>query len=176
MHIENNFFENIINTIMNVHGKTKDNAKSRMDVAYICNKQELHLQLGPSGKTIKPKVKFVLHVDKRRELCEWVKELQTPDGSCSNLRNIVDPNEAKFNNMKSHDCHVFMKTFQPIAFGALPDDVLKHLLKISQFFKNLYSTTLQDDMLEEMHRNIVITLCKLETIFPPGLLNVMEHL
>ena len=31
-------------------------------------------------------------------------------------------------------------------------------------------------MLEEMHRNIVITLCKLETIFPPGFFNVMEHL
>jgi len=89
-----------------------------------------------------------------------------PDGYCSNLRNIVDPNEGKFNNMKSCDCHVFMETLLPIAFAVLPVDVLKPLIEISQFFKNLCSMTLQGDMLEEMHQNIVIILCKLETIFP----------
>jgi len=31
-------------------------------------------------------------------------------------------------------------------------------------------------MLEEMHRNIVITLCMLETVFPPGFFNVVEYL
>ena len=86
MHIEKNFFENIINTIMDVHGKTKDNVKSRMDVIDICDRQELHLQPGRSGRMVKPKAKFVLPVVKRRELCEWVKELQMPDGYCSNLR------------------------------------------------------------------------------------------
>jgi len=91
-----------------------------------------------------------------------------PDGYCSNLRNIMDPSEAKFNNMKGHDYHVFIETFLPIVFVVLPDDVLKHLTEISQFFKNLCSTILREDMLEKMHHNIVITLCKLETIFPPG--------
>jgi len=62
-----------------------------------------------------------------------------PDGYCSNLRNIVDPNEAKFNNMKSHNCYVFMETLLLIAFGVLLDDVLKPLVEISQFFKNLCS-------------------------------------
>ena len=33
MHIEKNFFDNLINTILNVPGKTKDNIKSRMDLA-----------------------------------------------------------------------------------------------------------------------------------------------
>jgi len=69
-----------------------------------------------------------------------------------------------------------METLLPIEFGELPDDVLKPLIEISQFFNNLCSTTLQEDMFEELHRNIVITLCKLETIFPHGFFNVMEHL
>ena len=64
MHIEKNFFENIINTVMDVNGKTKDNAKSRMDVAEICDRPELHLHSGSSGRLVKPKVKFVLPVDK----------------------------------------------------------------------------------------------------------------
>jgi len=53
-----------------------------------------------------------------------------PDGYCSNLRNIVDPNDTNFKNIKSHNCHVFMETLLPIAFGVLPDDVLKPLIEI----------------------------------------------
>ena len=62
------------------------------------------MQPGPSGKTVKPKLKFIFAIDKKRELCERVKGLNMLDGYCSNLRNIMDPSEAKFNNMKSHDC------------------------------------------------------------------------
>ena len=59
----------------------------------------------------------------------------------------MDPNEAKFSNTKSHDCYVFMETLLSIAFGALPDNVLKPIIEISQFFKNLCLITLQEDML-----------------------------
>jgi len=41
----------------------------------------------------------------------------------------MDPNEAKLNNMKRYDCYVFMETLLPIAFCALPNDVLKLSLK-----------------------------------------------
>ena len=97
-----------------------------------------------------------------------------PNRYCSNLRNIVDPHEV--NNMKSHHCNVFMETLLSIAFGALADGVLKPLIEISRFFKNLRSTILLGYLLKKMHRNIAIILCKLEMIFPPGFFNVMEHL
>ena len=42
IHIEKNFFDNIFNTIMNVEGKTKDNAKSREDLKEYCLHPELH--------------------------------------------------------------------------------------------------------------------------------------
>ena len=44
MHIEKNFFENIMNTILNVPGKTKDNIKSRLDLPDICSRSELHIK------------------------------------------------------------------------------------------------------------------------------------
>jgi len=69
-----------------------------------------------------------------------------------------------------------MEILLPIAFGALPDDVLKSLIELSQFFKYLCCTTLREDVLKKMYRNIAITLRKLETRFPPGFFNVMEHL
>jgi len=55
MHIEKNLFENIMNTIMDIHGKTNDNVKSRMDVAEVCDRPKLHLHPSPSGKPVKPK-------------------------------------------------------------------------------------------------------------------------
>jgi len=69
MHIEQNFFENIINTITDVPGKTKNNIKSRTDVADICDREELHLQPGLSGKTVKPKKQSSFLLCIKQECC-----------------------------------------------------------------------------------------------------------
>ena len=45
MHIEKNFSENIINTVMDVPGKTKDNIKARMDMSILCSRPELNLAI-----------------------------------------------------------------------------------------------------------------------------------
>jgi len=55
MHKKKNFFKNIISTIMDVHRETKDNAKSKINIADICDREELNLKPDPSGKTVKPK-------------------------------------------------------------------------------------------------------------------------
>ena len=70
-----------------------------------------------------------------------------PEAYCSNIANCVDMKFAKFQNMKSHDCHVFLHTLMPIAFRALLDDVLEPLVELSEFFKNLCSTVLRVDKL-----------------------------
>ncbi|XP_058003650.1 uncharacterized protein LOC131180064 [Hevea brasiliensis] len=49
MHIEKNVFENIFNTVMNVEGKTKDNAKSREDLKEFCHRPELERDMA-TGK------------------------------------------------------------------------------------------------------------------------------
>jgi len=38
MHIEKNFSENIIDTIVDVREKTKDDIKPRMDMAILCSR------------------------------------------------------------------------------------------------------------------------------------------
>ncbi|XP_048613195.1 uncharacterized protein LOC125587093 [Brassica napus] len=44
MHVEKNFFDYLINTVLNVPGKTKDNAKSRMNLPDLCRRSELHMK------------------------------------------------------------------------------------------------------------------------------------
>ena len=105
---------------MDIHGRTKDNVKSIMDVTYICDREELHSQPGPSGKMVKPKEEFILAMDKRKESSEWVERLNISYEYCCNLSNIVNLNDAKFNRKKIHDCHGYMGTLVPIAFDAFP--------------------------------------------------------
>jgi len=60
MHIEKIFCENIINTIMDVLGKTKDNANIRLDREKLCVRDELHLRTRKNKNSYKPKAKFSL--------------------------------------------------------------------------------------------------------------------
>ena len=125
---------------------------------------------------LKPKAKFSLNIEQRREICEWATKLRMPDRYSSFMANCVDVDEAKLSNLKSHDCHVFMENLLSIAFDALPEQVWKPLTEISQFFKALCSTVLDINKLLQMDANIPIILCKLERIFPPSFFNCMEHL
>ena len=59
MHIEKNVFENIFNTVMDVKGKTKDNIKSRLDVALFCNRKNIELVCYGS-RVAKPRARFML--------------------------------------------------------------------------------------------------------------------
>ena len=58
----------------------------------------------------------------------------------------------------------------------LLDDVNKLLYDLSNFFKDLCSTTLLASDLRKMERNIVGVVCTTETIFRPALFDPMEHL
>ena len=61
MHIEKNFSENIINTVMDVPRKTKDDIKVMMDMSILCSRPELELTTrGATGRLCKPKAKFAL--------------------------------------------------------------------------------------------------------------------
>ena len=115
MHIEKNFFENIMNTLLNVPGKTKDNKKSRMDLPDICSRSELHIK--SNGNV--PVPIFRLSSEAKTTLFDWVaSEVKFPDNYVSNLSRCVERGQ-KFSGMKSHDCHVFMQRLLPFAFAEL---------------------------------------------------------
>ncbi|KAL2318436.1 hypothetical protein Fmac_032312 [Flemingia macrophylla] len=176
IHIEKNFFDNILNTVMNVSGKTKDNEKARMDLALYCSRPDLELKLQPNGKMLKPKANYTLPIEESKLVCHWKKELRFSDGYSSNLARCADVEKGRMHGMKSHDCHVFMECLLPIAFSSLSVHVLNPLTEISHFFKDLCCTTLRADDLVKMELNIPIILCKLERIFPPTFFDLMEHL
>ncbi|XP_057436487.1 uncharacterized protein LOC130728921 [Lotus japonicus] len=176
MHTERNVFLNILFTVMDTKGKTKDTFKFRKDLEEYCLRGGLEVQQSENGNFFKPKAQYALTKQQRLAVCEWVKNLKLPDGYVSNLGRCVDLSEAKLSGMKSHDCHVFMQRLLPIAFKALPKPIWNTLTEFSQFWRELTSSLLMESKLRIMEENIPIILCKLEQIFPPSFFDSMEHL
>ena len=174
MHIEKNFFDNIMNTLMNVPGKTKDNINSRKDMKELCCRKEL--ELSQAGKA--PIPIFRLNNQGKTAIMKWIKEdLKFPDGYASKISRCVDAHGMNFIGMKSHDCHVFMQRLIPLACAELvPSNVYAALCGISTFFRDICSRKLRIEDVEVLQNNISETLCALEKIFPPSFFDVMEHL
>ncbi|XP_043807342.1 uncharacterized protein LOC122721981 [Manihot esculenta] len=174
MHIEKNFFENIINTVMSVEGKTKYNAKSRADLNVICDRPELEMDQ-VTGRY--PKACYTLDKQSKQVLCDWLKNLKFPDGYVSNMGRCIDMKRLKMFGMKSHDCHVFMQRIIPIAFRELlPSNVWQPLTELSNFFRELTSTAISESDMLRLHGEIPLIICKLERVFPPSFFDCMEHL
>ncbi|XP_021775494.1 uncharacterized protein LOC110739336 [Chenopodium quinoa] len=115
MHIENNFFDQLIHTVMDVKKHTCDTPSARNDIAKYCKRPQLHLQEDDRGKEFMPRAPFALDKAQRKFLCEWVKQLRFLDGYTSNLSRCVDMQACKLHGMTSHDCHVFMERLLPTA-------------------------------------------------------------
>ncbi|XP_058774567.1 uncharacterized protein LOC131648855 [Vicia villosa] len=155
-----NFFEKVFNTVMDVQGKTKDNEKARKDMELYCNRKDLELKTLPNGKLLKPKATYSLTPQEAKLVCRWLTELRMPDGYASNLARCANANTGKLTGMKSHDCHVFMERFLPIAFSSLPTQVLNPLTEISQFFRDICASILRVDDLLQLDQDIPLILCK----------------
>jgi len=155
MHIETNVFEQIINTIMNVKGKSKDDINSRKDLATHCKRRRLHVQVTDDSdghrREVMPPAAYVLNKEQRKVLCDWICNLKFPDGYAFNFSRCVDRTNGWLHNLKSHDYHVFMEYLFPIATRELlPLNVWKVLTELSQFFRDL--------CVKRVHMNDVIRL------------------
>ena len=175
MYIEKNVFENVINILMDVSGKTKDNLNVRKDMRLHCNRPTLDVDVSSKGS--KPKAIYTINKDQRRKVCEWLKSLRFPDGYVSNFGRFVDMKECKLIGLKCHDFHIFMERLIPIAFkGLLPDFVWGVIIELSIFLHDICSTVLKESHMAKLERDIPIILCNLERIFHPLFFDSMEHL
>ncbi|KAH1131118.1 hypothetical protein J1N35_002496 [Gossypium stocksii] len=84
MHIEKNVYENIIGTILNVDGKSKDNLQSRLDLVDMGIR--LYPQVLPNGKYRLPPLIFVMSKEEREVFCMVLKDIKAPDTFLSKLK------------------------------------------------------------------------------------------
>jgi len=161
---------------MDVKGKTKDNIKTTLDIAFFYNRKNMELVCDES-RVAKPRASFVLDKNAQLLVYKWLKSLCFLDEHALNISRLVNTEECRLYGMKSYDYHVFMQTLIPLAFhDLLPKGIWDAVMEISYFFRDICSSKLNVDDIERLETNIVDTLCKLEMIFPPSFFDSMEHL
>ena len=85
--------------------------------------------------------------------------------------------EKKFQNLKSHDCHVIMTQLLPIALrGLLPENVRVPIVKLCAFLNAISQKVINPDILPRLQKDVVQCLVSFELVFPPSFFNIMTHL
>ncbi|XP_042952270.1 uncharacterized protein LOC122289358 [Carya illinoinensis] len=142
MHIEKNICDNVLGTLMNIEGKSKDTVNARRDLEDLGLRKELHLQ-HHGNHTYMSLACYMLNGTEQRSFCARMAEVKFPDGFASNIARCVNVNEGKIMGMKSHDCHIFMQYLLPVIIGGyLRPDIRGALIELYSFFKELCSRTL----------------------------------
>jgi hypothetical protein len=143
MYIENNVFENIFNTVIDVKGRTKDNIKAIMNISFFCHCKNIKLVYDGLG-VVKLKASFILDMNTQLLVYQWLKSLCFSDEHALNISRLVNLEDCISYGMKSCDCHVFMQIPIPLAYqDLLPKKIWDELLEISNFFRAIYFNKLQ---------------------------------
>jgi len=178
MHTEKNVCDNVLNTLLEMEGKSKDNLNSRFDLQAMGIRKELHAIENDSGDQWEiPKACFNLNNEEKTIFCKVFHDLKVPDGYASNISRNVKLKERKFTGLKSHDCHMIMQQLLPIALRRSTDPkVTSVLINICNYFNDICSKAIDVVHMEKLEKEIVVTMCKLEKLFPPSFFTVMVHL
>lgn len=135
MHIEKNVCDNILGTLLGLDGKSKDNLSARLDLKEMNIREDLHAEQQPSGKFYLPPALFKMSRSEIKLFLEVLESIMVHDGYCGNISKCVKSAEGKISGLKTHDCHVLLQQFMPIALtGILPDHVTTVLFELSAYF------------------------------------------
>ena len=126
--------DNIVGTLLNINGKTKDTNKARLDLTDMNIRKELHLQV-QGNKLVKPHACYTLTTDERKEFCKFIKSVKFPDGYAINLSRNISIGDGRISGLKTHDCHVLLQKLLTIAIRPyLNKDLCTTLAELSSFF------------------------------------------
>jgi hypothetical protein len=115
MHKKKNVVDNIIGTLLDMTGKTKDNLKACQDLRKIGLRSELHPFTVDNNKTYMPVACFTMTKKEKTDFLKVLRDVRVPDGYSSNVSRCVKLKECTIEGLKSHDNHILMQQLMPIA-------------------------------------------------------------
>jgi hypothetical protein len=97
-------------------------------------------------------------------------------GFSTNIKNLVSMSEQKMSGYKTHDCHTRLLLFLAIAIRVVNHPYLKMVIThMCHFFNAISKTVIDFSELDEIRKEIRVTMCQLEMCFPPSFFDMMEH-
>ncbi|KAA0059821.1 transposase [Cucumis melo var. makuwa] len=176
MHIEKNVCMNILGTLLNIPGKSKDGLNARRDLVDLKLRPEL-APISIEKKIFIPPACYTLTKEENRCILKTLPRIKVPKGYSSNIRNLVSMTDLKLNSLKSHDCHVLIQQLFPIALrSVLSKHVRYAITKLCIFFNSVCNKVLDAQQLDKLEEDIVVTLCLFEKYFPHSYFTIMIHL
>ncbi|KAL4038170.1 hypothetical protein IC575_001777 [Cucumis melo] len=176
MHIEKNVCMNIVGTLLDILGKSKDGMNTRLDLVEMDIRPEL-APMVTGNRTYILAACYTLSREEKCRFCKILSEIKVPEGYSSNIRSLVSLDDLKLNGLKSHDCNVLMQQLLPIAIRSiLPKNVRYTISRLCFFFNAICAKSFSITKLDALHKDIVMTLCNLEKYFPPSFFTIMVHL
>ena len=89
--------------------------------------------------------------------------MKVPSGFSSNIKGIINMSEKKFQNLKSHDCHVIMTQLLPVALrGLLPENVRVPIVKLCAFLNAISQKVINPLTLPSLQKDVVQCLVSFE--------------
>lgn len=177
MHIEKNVCDNIIGTLLDDSNKSKDNYAARRDLKILGIMKQLWPRTQSDGREYLPPPCYSMCKAEKKIFCSVLKDIRVPDGMSSDISKCVDVGRCKIMGLKSHDCHIMMEQFLPIALRrVLSKKVTAPLIVLCEYFRTVCAKSLQEEELQKAEEGVVLVLCQLERIFPPSFFTIMVHL
>ncbi|KAK1626032.1 hypothetical protein QYE76_000347 [Lolium multiflorum] len=170
MHVTKNLCVNLLN-FLGVYGKTKDTPDARQD------QQSIHEGNNLNPEKYQGPASYALTKEEKEIFFEVLSSIKVPSGFSSNIKGIINMSEKKFQNLKSHDCHVIMTQLLPIALrGLLPENVRVPIVKLCAFLNAISQKVINPLTLQNLQKDVVQCLVSFELVFPPSFFNIMTHL
>jgi hypothetical protein len=169
--------ESIMSMWFDVTGFTKDNVNARKDLATLCDRPSLEAKPNARGKPRRPKAPYCLKLIERKEVLRWLKILKFPDHYVTNIKWAVNVRTGKLHGLKSHDYHIFIERLMSVMFcGYFKSNLWKMFAKLIYFYRQICAKEVSKVIMQRLEKEIAVLVCKMETIFPLGWFNAMQHL
>src|SRR3989337_3870466 len=107
--------------------------------------------------------------EEREIFFECLLSMKVPSGFSSNIKGIINMSEKKFQNLKSHECHVIMTQLLPVALrGLLPENVRLAIVKLCAFLNAISQKVIDPESIERLQNNLVKCLISSTMWFHPS--------
>ncbi|KAL0543936.1 hypothetical protein IC582_019042 [Cucumis melo] len=175
MLIDKNVCDNLVGTLLNIEGKTKDDTIARLDLQDLKIRKNLHL-IEVGNQLVKPHASYMLNSSERVEFCKFLKSIKFSDGFVSSTSRCVHERERKISSLNTHDYYILLHRLLPIGIGAfISKNVYTTIIELYSFFRDLCARTIRVSGLDRLQAYIIIIICKLERIFLLSFFSVMVH-
>ncbi|KAL0536141.1 hypothetical protein IC582_025075 [Cucumis melo] len=176
MYIKKNVCMNLLGTLLDTPGKTKDGLQSRCDLEQLGIRPELAPKV-IGNRTYIPPACYTLSKSEKCTVCQSLSKLKVLEGYSSNIKNLVSIDTLKLTGLKSHDCHVLMQQLLLVALrAALSKHMRNTITQFCLFFNTICSKIVEIAQLSVLEQKIVVILCLFDKYFPPSFFTIMIHL